>query len=84
MAPDPFLDAIAWQERPLLSIHRGRSHGDDAVSVTAAFAGVAETGTLMLTSGAAHPTTLNFLPDTHIVVLRADQIVGPYEAAWAR
>src|SRR5690606_23476498 len=69
---------------PLLSIHHGRSDGDDPVSLTAAFAGVAETGTLMLTSGAAHPTTLNFLPDTHIVVLRADQIVGPYEAAWTR
>jgi L-lactate dehydrogenase complex protein LldG len=84
MAPDPSLDAIPWQDWPLLSIHRGRSHGDDPVSVTGAFAGVAETGTLMLVSGAGRPTTLNFLPDTHIVVLRADQIVGPYEAAWAR
>jgi L-lactate dehydrogenase complex protein LldG len=28
------------------------------------------------------PTTLNFLPDAHIVVLRAEQIVGALENAW--
>ena len=36
----------------------------------------------MLCSGPAGPTTLNFLPETHVVVLRADQVVGPYEEAW--
>ena len=36
--------------------------------MTPCFAAVAETGTLMLISGADTPTTLNFLPDTHIVV----------------
>jgi L-lactate dehydrogenase complex protein LldG len=30
------------------------------------------------------PTTLNFLPDTHFVVLKASQVVGHYEEAWAR
>ena len=48
-----------------------------------AVAGVAETGTLALASGADNPVTLGFLPDTHIVVLRADTIVGSYEAACA-
>ncbi|BBK45277.1 hypothetical protein STVA_52970 [Allostella vacuolata] len=84
MSPDPVLDVFPWHERPLLSIHRGRSQGDDPVSLTPAFAGIAETGTLMLESGADRPTTLNFLPDTHIVVLFADQVVGPYEVAWNR
>ncbi|MGE0717053.1 MAG: lactate utilization protein C [Alphaproteobacteria bacterium] len=84
MAPDPALDAIPWATRPLLTIHRGRAQGDDQVSLTAAVAGIAETGTLMLLSGPEHPTTLNFLPDTHVVVLRAGQIVGPYEEAWRR
>ena len=41
-------------------------------------------GTLMLTSGAARPTTLNFLPDTHIVVLCEADIVSGYEDVWAR
>jgi L-lactate dehydrogenase complex protein LldG len=49
-----------------------------------AVAAVAETGTLVLTSGPANPVTLNFLPETHIVVLAAEDIVGPYEAAFDR
>jgi L-lactate dehydrogenase complex protein LldG len=84
MAPDTALDDYPWTAQPLLTIRRGKAEDHDAVSVTGAFAGIAETGTLMLVSGANSPTTLNFLPDTHIVVLRADQIVGPYEEAWDR
>ena len=34
--------------------------------------GVAETGTLVLVSGADNPTTLNFLPDNHIVVVAGE------------
>ncbi len=82
MSPDPALDAIPWGERPLLQIRRGKAEPGDQVSLTPAFAGIAETGTLMLVSGAATPSTLNFLPDTHIVVLRADQVVPTYEEGW--
>jgi L-lactate dehydrogenase complex protein LldG len=84
MAPDPALDAIPWRERPLLRLRRGKAEPGDQVSLTPAFAGIAETGTLMLTSGAETPSTLNFLPDTHIVVLRADQVLPNYEEGWAR
>lgn len=84
MAPNPMLEALPWDRAPLLNVSTGRSDGTDEVSLTGAFAGVAETGTLMLHSGATHPTTLNFLPDTHIVVLKASDIVGPYEDAWDR
>ena len=38
----------------------------------------------MLLSGPDNPTTLNFLPDNHIVVLAAADIVGDYETAWDR
>jgi L-lactate dehydrogenase complex protein LldG len=82
MAPDPALDAIPWHERPLLRIRRGRAEPGDAVSLTPCLAAVAETGTLMLVSGEDTPTTLNFLPDTHIIVLRAGQVVAGYEDAW--
>lgn len=82
MAPDPALDAIPWHERPLLHIRRGRAESADAVSLTPCLAAVAETGTLMLVSGADTPTTLNFLPDTHIVVVRAGQVVASYEDGW--
>ncbi|WP_431856834.1 LutC/YkgG family protein [Azospirillum sp.] len=83
-APDPTLDTIPWDRRPTLTVSTGRARDADAVSLTGAFAGIAETGTLMLVSGAERPTTLNFLPDTHIVVLKAEQIVGGYEDAWDR
>ncbi len=79
MAPDPGLDAIPWDAWPLLRIRRGRAEAGDAVSLTPCLAAIAETGTLMLVSGPATPTTLNFLPDTHIVVLRARQVVASYE-----
>lgn len=84
MAPDPGLDAIPWESRPLLHIRRGRAEASDQVGLTGCCAAVAETGSLMLISGPQTPTTLNFLPDTHIVVVRANQIVATYEDGWDR
>jgi L-lactate dehydrogenase complex protein LldG len=82
MAPAPVLDALPWSTRPLLQIRRGRAEPGDAVSLTPCLAAVAETGTLMLVSSAETPTTLNFLPDTHIVVVSARQVVASYEDGW--
>jgi L-lactate dehydrogenase complex protein LldG len=84
LAPDPSLDDIPWHERPLLRIRRGRAEAGDTVSLTPCFAAIAETGTLMLISGATTPTTLNFLPDTHIVIVHRDQVVATYEDGWDR
>ncbi len=84
IAPHPALESVDWSAHPLLSTRFGRAAAQDMVSVQAGFAGIAETGTLMLPSGAATPTTLNLLPDTEIVVLDADDIVGPYEDAFDR
>jgi L-lactate dehydrogenase complex protein LldG len=36
----------------------------------------------MLASGADNPTGLAFLPETHMVVLRRDQLVAGLEDAW--
>ena len=83
VAPDPVLEGLPWRSWPLLSVRSGRATGSEAVSLTHAFAGIAETGTLMLRSGADAPTTLNFLPDTNIVLIEAGRIVGAYEEAWA-
>ncbi len=82
MAPDSELAALPWSDQSMLQIERRAAQDGDTTSVTPAFAGIAETGTLMLLSGPHSPTTLNFLPDTHIVVLRTDRIVGTYEDAW--
>ncbi len=39
---------------------------------------------LVLTSGKDNPTTLNFLPETEIVVLDAADVAGDYETVWDR
>ena len=84
MTPDPQLDGIPWADRPLLEIRRGRADDGDLTGLTACFAAIAETGTLMLTSGPDSPTRNNFLPDHHLVVLRTDQVVATYEDGFDR
>lgn len=80
---DARLANLPW-ERTALEMSVGRSQGADLNAVSHAEAGIAETGTLILTSGPENPTTLNFLPDNHIVVLNAGDIVGDLEQVWAR
>ena len=84
MSPDPTLDRVPWQAAPMLRIARGKPSGVEGVGVTSAFAAVAETATLMIASGPESPATMNFLPDTHVVVLPASRVVGPLEDAWDR
>jgi L-lactate dehydrogenase complex protein LldG len=84
MAPDPQLDDIPWDERPLLELRKGMAEPSDAAGLTGCFAAIAETGTLMLVSGPESPTRNNFLPDTHIAVLHASQVVAAYEDGWER
>ena len=84
LAPNPEFDGIPWAERPLLEMERRRAEATDQVSVQHGWAGIAETGTLMLPGGPHRPTTLNLLAETEVVVLRASAIVGAYEEAWDR
>ena len=77
---DPLWDALSAET---LIVDRGPAQASDAVGLSRALAGVAETGTLVLASGADNPVTLGFLPDTHIVVLRAADIVAHYEDGMA-
>jgi len=80
---DPLLSGLPWESAPSLEIDAGRAQDGDTVGLSRAVAGVAETGTLALGSGSDNPVTLGFLPDTHLVVLRADTVVGSYEEACA-
>ena len=79
---DPRLAALPWDRERALEVTTGASDGHQLASVSHAFAGVAETGTLIMTSGKDNPTTLNFLPDTHVVVVDAKDIAGSYESVW--
>jgi L-lactate dehydrogenase complex protein LldG len=80
---DAYLAALPFSTTGL-DIDRGRAAASDQACLSHAFGGVAETGTLVLTSGPDNPTTLNFLPDTHVVVLEAKDIAGDYETVWDR
>jgi L-lactate dehydrogenase complex protein LldG len=81
---DPRLAAMPWAEQKALTVSTGASDGSDLAGVSHAFGAIAESGTLMLLSGPDNPTTLNFLPDTHIVVISAEDIAGDYESLWTR
>jgi L-lactate dehydrogenase complex protein LldG len=81
---DPRLAALPWRNAPALEVSHGKSDGSDLAAVSHAFAAVAETGTVVMTSGADNPTTLNFLPDVHIVVVDARDVTSDFEAALAR
>jgi len=71
--------SIAWPAS--LDVTSGGTDGDDPVGIALARAGVAETGTLVMASGPQSPTKLNYLPESHIVVLARARIVASYEQA---
>jgi L-lactate dehydrogenase complex protein LldG len=86
ISPHPTLQSLPFGTRPMLDIRFGVSGPGDLVSLQHAFAGIAETGTLMLPSGPTRPTSNNLLPDNALVVLMADRIAASYEDAfdWLR
>ncbi len=69
---------------PNLYLQQGPAHAEDNASLVFAFCAVAETGTLVILSGPENPTTLNFLPQVHIVLLATNDILPHYEDAWQK
>lgn len=84
MGEDLRLAEIDWGRETQLTVSHGPSAGSDLVCISHAEAGIAETGTLALVSGPDNPTTLNFLPDVHVVVVSAADVVGEAEAVFDR
>ncbi len=56
----------------------------DRVTLTHACAAVAETGSLVLESGADNPATLSFLPEINIILLRRGDVLGTLDDLWPR
>jgi len=83
LAGNPWLAALPWGRADLQPV-TGQVRESDAVGVSVALCGIAETGTLMLASGPDAPSGLNFLPPVHIVLLRAEDITGSLEDGWTR
>lgn len=79
---DPLLEKIDWARQPTLTRKTGSAEESDQVSLTVAFAGIAETGTLVLYAAPENPTSLNFLPETNVVVLPRSRLTGDYETTW--
>lgn len=83
------LRAVCWPEWSGLdwagngvAVEVRSARGDDLVGVTGAFCAIAETGTLMMVSGAATPAAASLLPETHIAIVRQARIVRGMEEAW--
>jgi L-lactate dehydrogenase complex protein LldG len=82
VASAPLLAQIAWP--PGIEAEYRALQAADPVVVTAAFAGIAETGSLVLLSGPATPTRMNFLPDNYICVLERAALVAHLEDVWEK
>ena len=85
------IDAIGWPEFAALSwrdegiaFEARPATGDDAIGITGCFCAIAETGTLAFVTGALAPSAAFLLPDTHIAIVRVDQVVAGIEDAFVR
>ena len=76
------LAAIDWPAGFAVECRAARR--DDETSVTPCFAAVAESGGIVTLSGPATPSTLNFVPDNHIVIVQAAQVVRHFEDVWTQ
>lgn len=77
----PSLSNLPWSAAGL-EIQSRPAIDQDLVGVTGTFCAIAETGTLMLLSGAETPATTSLLPETHVAVLDPRRIVATMEDAW--
>ena len=75
LQPAPDLLALDWSRFAL----GGEMRSDEPVGVGLARWGIAETGSLVMHSGADAPVLFNFLPLHHVVLLRAGTILAHLE-----
>lgn len=83
VAPASPLAGLDWSGAGVAVETRAVRSGDP-VGLSTAAGGMAETGTLAVLSGPENPVLGNFLPEAHVVVLRASDVVGTPEDHWGR
>lgn len=90
LAAQKSLAGVCWPEFAVLDwadvglkIEPRPTPGDDLLGITGSFCAIAETGTLVMLSGADTPTATTLLPATHVAVIAADRIVSGMEEAFA-
>jgi L-lactate dehydrogenase complex protein LldG len=80
---DPRLAAMPWRDAGVLPRFGSMETGEPA-ALSFARLGVAETGAVVTWTGKANPAANNLLPEHHIVLVDATDLVLTLEAAWTR
>ena len=82
---------VCWPEfgwldwsRANLAIESRPTVGHDPIGITGCHSAIAETGTLVFLTGAQSPSATFLLPETHVAIVRVDQVVPGMEEAFAR
>jgi L-lactate dehydrogenase complex protein LldG len=78
----PELGPLDWAGAGL-DIEARPTTGHDRLGITGCFCAIAETGTVVFTTGANTPTGTTLLPDTHIAIVQSARIVAGMEDAFA-
>lgn len=82
----PSIAQLPWEAAGLeveaRAPRRDETHGADMVGITGCFCALAETGTLVLLSGADTPASTHLLPETHVALVSAARIVADMEDAF--
>jgi L-lactate dehydrogenase complex protein LldG len=73
---------LDWASASVTAANRP-ANGDDKTSVTSVTAGIAETGTILITPSPTQHTAHVLLPDNHIAIVPTAQIVATMEEAMA-
>lgn len=78
---DPRLAAMPWRDAGVLP-RFGEIENGEYVALSYAQWGVAETGATVFLTGKHNPTRNNLLPEHHIVLIDADEILVDLECLW--
>ena len=78
----PVLGDIDWPSG-LHAEYRAAVREDES-SVTPCFAAVAESGGIVTLSGPQTPSSLNFVPDNHVVIVHESQVLAHFEDVWSQ
>lgn len=77
----PGLEQLDWP-RAGIQMEARPVRDTDLLGLTGCFCAIAETGTLVLLSGASTPAATSLLPDTHVAIVDVARIVPGMEEAW--
>lgn len=83
IAPHYVFQKCTWHNESRLQIAFGPWQPGDTTALSHGALAIADTGSLVVASGADNPTGLAFLPDVHIVAVASDTIVATLDDAMA-